>query len=193
MRPFLLNPRPSRMKTDIRWPEHHLPAHSAVFVSNEINIPASPDQVWAWLIRAELWPEWYSNAHYIHFLSTSGPDLRNRSRFRWETFGARITSKVLEFEPCSRLAWDAQGIGIDAYHAWVLTEQPDGSTHVLTQETQRGWRARLGKLLAPKRTETMHQLWLESLSKQAQTGLPAQPLAVPQRAHARRRAEYSEG
>lgn len=160
----------------VRWPASYLPASSRVFVHNEIVIPASPEHIWRWLIRADLWPSWYENAADIHFLSHTGPDLRDRSRFRWRTFGARITSKVLEFEPHRRLAWDAHGIGIAAYHAWVITPMPsDGMsqrTQVLTEETQTGWRARLGKLLMPDRMHTMHQLWLESLSRQAQTGPP---------------------
>ena len=154
----------------VTWPESYLPAHTHVFASNEIVIPAPPEHVWSWLLRAERWPSWYSNSADIHFLSHAGPTLRNRSRFRWRTFGAKITSKVLEFEPCRRIAWDAHGVGIEAYHGWILTPQKDGSTHVLTQETQKGWRARLGKLLMPNRMHQLHQMWLESLSRQAQLG-----------------------
>jgi uncharacterized protein YndB with AHSA1/START domain len=157
----------------IRWPEEFLPARSAVWVRNEIVIAAPPETVWAWLVRAELWPEWYSNSADIHFISHAGLDLRNRSRFRWKTFGVRITSKVLEFEPCTRLGWDAHGIGLDAYHAWVLTPLADGSTHVLTEETQHGWLARLGNKLMPRRMSVRHQLWLEALSAKAQSGPPA--------------------
>jgi uncharacterized protein YndB with AHSA1/START domain len=170
------------MKTDIRWPERFLPANSSVFVSNEITIPAAPELVWRWLIRAALWPQWYPNSSDIHFLSTSGPDLRARTRFRWNTFGVRITSKVLEFEPCARLAWEAEAIGLDAYHGWVLTPTPEGGTHILTQETQHGWLARLAKTFLPHRMENKHQLWLEALKKQAETGALPEDLAFP--AHA---------
>jgi uncharacterized protein YndB with AHSA1/START domain len=160
----------------IRWPERYEPAKSKVFVSNEIIVPAPVEQVWAWLIRAELWPRWYANSKDIHFLSHAGPDLRDRSRFRWKTFGVKVTSKVREFEPGRRLAWDAHGIGIEAWHGWVLTPLHDadafGSTHVLTEETQHGWLASLGKRFAPTRTYEQHQLWLEGLSRQAQSGMP---------------------
>jgi uncharacterized protein YndB with AHSA1/START domain len=181
MRPLPTMPRPSRMKTDIRWPENFLPANSAVFASNEIVIPAPPEHVWRWLIRAELWPHWYPNSSDIHFLSTSGPDLRARTRFRWNTFGVRITSKVLEFEPCTRLAWEAQGIGLHAYHGWLLTPTPDGGTHVLTQETQHGWLARLGKMFVPRRMENKHQVWLDSLKVRAQAGPPPERLSIASR------------
>jgi uncharacterized protein YndB with AHSA1/START domain len=158
--------------TDIRWPERHLPARASVFVRNEIVIAAPPEVVWAWLLRAELWPEWYANSADIHFLSHAGPDPRDRARFRWKTFGVRITSKVLEFEPCRRLAWDAHGIGVDAYHAWLLTPLTEGNTHVVTEESQNGWLARLGKLLMPNRMSTQHQVWLEGLAAKAESGPP---------------------
>jgi len=158
----------SPIQNQIRWPECYLPGSTAVFVHNEIVIPAPPSAVWRILLRAEEWPIWYPNSADIHFISHTGPDLRDRSRFRWNTFGTRVTSKVLEFEPEQRLAWNAHGIGVDAYHAWLLTPLADGNTHVLTEETQNGWLARLGKLLMPKRMETKHQRWLEELSRQAQ-------------------------
>ena len=156
----------------IHWPAAYLPESAPVFVHNEIVTAVPAEVVWAWLLRAELWPSWYSNASDIHFLSHAAPDLRDRSRFRWKTFGLRLTSKVLEFEPPYRLAWDAHGIGVDAYHAWVLTPLPDGTTRVVTEEVQHGWLARLGKRINPTRIQAQHQLWLEALARQAQSGLP---------------------
>ncbi len=167
----------------IHWPEQYLPANTHVHVSNEIIIPAPVETVWAWLIRAESWPGWYPNSADIHFISHGGPDLRDRSRFRWRTFGARISSKVLEFEPYRRIAWQAHGIGIDAWHAWLLSPLPaeggQDRTHVVTQETENGWRARLGNALMPKRISAMHQLWLQGLSAKASSG-PPQAAAQPE-------------
>lgn len=160
------------LDTTIHWPEHYSPANTHVHVSNELLIAAPAETIWAWLLRAESWPDWYTNSADIHFLSHAGPDLRDRSRFRWKTFGARITSKVLEFEPARRLAWDAHGIGISAWHAWLLTPQPDGTTHILTEETQNGWRARLAHTLMPTRISRCHQLWLDGLAVKAKSGPP---------------------
>ena len=162
----------------IQWPEEYAPGKTHVFAHNEIVIPAPPERIWRWLLRAQLWPEWYSNAANIHFLSHTGPDLRNRSRFRWKTFGVKMTSKVLEFEPYQRIAWDAQGIGVHAYHGWVLTPVSEDVTHVVTEESRTGWLARLGQAVMPGRMHEKHQMWLESLSVKAQTGPP--PENVPQ-------------
>ncbi len=158
----------SPTETRINWPERYLPGKTAVFVNNQITIPAPVSAVWQTLIRAEEWPVWYPNSAEIHFVSHAGPDLRDRSRFRWNTYGSRISCKVLEFEPQRRLGWNAHGIGVDAYHAWLLTPLDDGGTHVLTQETQNGWLARLGKRLMPERMERKHQQWLELLSVRCQ-------------------------
>ena len=157
----------------IRWPEKYLPAKTHVFASNELVIPATPEVIWAWLIRAEQWPAWYPNSRNIHFRSISGPDLRDRARFAWTTFGIRVFSKVLEFEPGARLAWESQGMGVHAYHTWLLTPRPNGSTHVLTQETQVGWLARLIGKFIPTRVQDQHRIWLEALSRKAQSGPPA--------------------
>ncbi len=155
----------------IVWPSGHAPAETSVHVRNEIVIQAAAATVWAWLVRAESWPAWYANASDMHFISHTGPDLRDRSRFRWKTFGVHVTSKVREFEPCTRLAWDARGMGLSAWHAWLLTPTAEG-THVLTEETQTGWLARLGSRMFPARMPAQHQVWLEGLRRQAQGGLP---------------------
>ncbi len=173
MNPLSTVTRPFSMSTEaqthapsashIVWPEPYRPERSAIFVHNEIVISAEPAAIWRVLARAEEWPEWYPNSADIHFLSHAGPDLRDRSRFRWKTFGVRITSKVLEFEPERRIAWDAHGIGLRGYHSWLLTPLDGGRTLVVTEETQNGWLARLANSLFPARMERMHQLWLEEL------------------------------
>ncbi len=176
MRPSGMTTTPSLSRaettnaTPLQWPEGYQPARADVFAHNEIVIPAPAAVVWRILLRAEAWPEWYPNAHDIHFVSHTGPDLRNRSRFRWNTFGFRISSKVLEFEPERRIAWNAHGIGVDAYHVWLLTPLEDGSTHVLTEETQHGWLAALGQRVTPGRLQRQHQVWLEQLSRRARQG-----------------------
>ena len=118
-----------------------------------------------------LWPTWYVNAAHVRILQGSGPDLALGTKFRWKTFDVTITSTVLEFVPYERIAWDAHALGIEVYHAWVLQPTQQGC-HVLTEETQHGWLARLGKLIMPNRMHKYHQIWLESLARQSRAGLP---------------------
>ena len=156
---------------EVRWPEHYRPHNCPVHVRNELDMDAAPERVWAWLIRASLWPTWYVNSANVTILDGSGPDLQKGTRFRWKTFGVTITSTVIEYVTGERIAWDAHAFGIDAYHAWVLQPSARGC-HVLTEETQHGWLARLGKLFMPNRMYTFHQLWLEGLAAKAHAGLP---------------------
>jgi hypothetical protein len=102
---------------EIRWPDHYQPRYCPVHVRNERDMAAAPKRVWAWLIRATLWPTCYVNSANVKILEGTGLDLQKGTRFRWKTFGVTITSTVLEYVPRERIAWDAQAFGIDAYHA----------------------------------------------------------------------------
>ena len=155
----------------IIWPPRYAPENSPVHVRNELAMDASCDALWAWLIRASLWPTWYINSAHVQFPDGGGPDLTLGARYRWMTFGVTIDSTVLEFVPEERIAWNARGLGVDAYHAWVMRRTPQGC-HVLTEETQHGWLARLGNLLMPNRMHKYHQVWLEALRDRAAQGYP---------------------
>jgi len=154
------------------WPQRYDPSASPVHVSNTILIPAAPEAIWAWLVRAALWPDWYANSHDLEIIGPNPrADLAAGTRFRWRTFGVRIESEVIEFVPLQRIAWNARGFGVDAYHAWVITPTEGGSL-VLTEECQHGWGARLIHFLMPKRMWHGHELWLNSLRTQSVRGLP---------------------
>jgi uncharacterized protein YndB with AHSA1/START domain len=150
----------------IDWPARYAPANAPVHVRNDRVMRASAEAVWATLIRAALWPEWYPNAAHVRFVRGAPPDLAAGTRFRWKTFGVGIDSTVVEFVPGERVAWTARGVGVDAYHAWLIRPIA-GSCHVLTEETQHGWLARLGSLVLPRRMYRGHELWLTSLEERA--------------------------
>ena len=157
----------------IRYPEQYAPGRTSVFVRNELDIAAPCDRVWAWLVHAERWPAWYPNSSGVTIEAATGEAvLHEGTPFRWKTFGVRLRSVVEEFVPGERIAWTAQGFGVDAYHAWLLTPTP-GGCHVLTEETQNGWLAALSNFLMPRRMHTGHQLWLERLREQALAGSPS--------------------
>ena len=63
----------------------------------------------------------------------------------------------------ARIAWLATGVGVQAYHAWLITPTATGCT-ILTEETQHGLIARAGRLVFPNRMERWHQKWLEALA-----------------------------
>lgn len=163
-------------QTQILWPSRYDPEKTPVHVHNELAIASLPEVVWAWLIRAPLWPTWYPNASNICFLSGNPPDLALGTRFRWKTFGVTIESTVLEFVPYERVGWDGHANGLDVYDAWLLQKTDlDFYVIVVTKENQRRWLARLGKALRPKKMEQQHQIWLEGLRAKSTAVLPSDP------------------
>lgn len=89
------------------------------------------------------------------------------TKFTWRTFGANLSSEVKEYIPYQRLAWEAKGMGILAYHAWLIIPNQNGCK-VITEETQRGFVCRLQNIFMPKRTHKYHQVWLEGLKRKAE-------------------------
>jgi uncharacterized protein YndB with AHSA1/START domain len=153
---------PSEAPDAIRWPAEFEPSRAPVHVKNELEMPAAPEAVWACLARAAAWPDWYPNSARVRMLNGGGPDLVLGTRFRWITFGMPILSEVKECAAPERLAWDARGPGVHAYHAWLVT-RTRGGCRVLTEETQHGVAARLQGILLPRRMWRGHQIWLERL------------------------------
>jgi hypothetical protein len=162
---------PALETLEINWPAHYAPKNAPVHVRNSMRIDAPAENIWAWLVRAESWPDWYPNATRVRFGGDRGPDLALDIEFRWRTFGVGIRSCVQEFIPCSRIAWDGHAPGIDVYHAWAIEERGQSCT-VVTEETQHGAIARLGAWLMPKRMSDFHQIWLENLAEKASQGKP---------------------
>ncbi len=154
----------------IRWPENYKPERTSVHVRNELEMPVAPELVWAWLVRAKLWPSWYANSSNVE-IEGGGLDLQPNSKFTWKTFGVQLNSKVEEFVRPERLGWNARGTGIDAYHAWLIEDRPDGC-HVLTEENQNGFAARLSNAVRPRNMSRQHQNWLEGLLRKAKEGPP---------------------
>jgi hypothetical protein len=157
--------------TAISWPDEHTPERSAFHAVNELQMQAEPDVVWAWLSRPDLWPTYYSNARFIKHLGGPWPELELGSRFRWFSFGAFVTSEVVELEPSKRISWDAKVLGGRGYHGWVLRPQ-DGGTFVRTEETQKGPGIQLVKSALRPLMVRLHQRWLEGLSRVAAEGPP---------------------
>ena len=145
----------------IQWPSGYAPADCKIHVVNRIAIAAPPSVVWAHLVRATQWPVWYANASNVAIVGGSR-DLAEGAQFRWRTFGVGLDTRVLEWVPDTRIGWLATSLGIRAYHAWLVVPTVTGCT-VITEETQHGFIAQVGKLLFPNWMHEWHQKWLEGL------------------------------
>ncbi|GAA5165165.1 MULTISPECIES: SRPBCC family protein [Amycolatopsis] len=144
------------------WPEGMAPDQATLHARNELTIPAAPEPLWDRLVDATAWPAWYPNARNVRVLGAT--ELAEGVRFRWTTFGLRGTCTVTTFRPYRELAWSSAFLGSRAHHRWRFTAKPDGTTTVVTEETQRGLlpglftsRVRAGLL-------HWHQRWLEGLA-----------------------------
>lgn len=154
------------MDDGIRWPAGYAPADCPVYVVNHIDIAASPSVVWAHLVRAADWPDWYANSSNVH-LSDGGRDLSANATFRWRTFGVGLDTVVQEWVENERIAWLATSFGVRAYHAWLIVPS-GGGCRVITEETQHGFVARTGAVLFPSRMHDWHQKWLEGLKARSE-------------------------
>jgi uncharacterized protein YndB with AHSA1/START domain len=154
------------MTPTINWPERYRPENCAVHVVNELAMDVSPAAVWDCLVQASKWPDWYPNAANVVVKDAPEGRLTDGARFRWKTFGVTINTTVEEFIPNERIAWSANAFGIDVYHAWLITATPQGC-HVLTEETQNGFLARIGHMMRPRQMHKFHQIWLENLRDRA--------------------------
>ena len=161
-------------ETSIPWPDEHRPEVSAFLAVNELQIPAAPEVVWAWLCRPDLWPRYYGNARLIKHLGGPWPKLELGSRWRWLTFGAFVTSEVVDYEPGRTLAWSAKSLAGTGHHAWALSRR-EGGTFVHTEETQKGLGMQLIKPALRPLMVRFHQRWLEGLSRVATEGAPPPP------------------
>lgn len=158
------------MTTAVHWPRAHEPAGAAIHITNRGCTTASPEQVWAWLIRPDRWNAYYANARRVRHLAGPWPEVATGSRFSWITFGAPVTTEITEMEPYERLAWTGSGLGSRGHHAWLLTARLDGRTDIHTEETQRGTvSSLLSPALAPA-MRVMHQRWVDHLARIAESG-----------------------
>ncbi|HVC44557.1 MAG TPA: SRPBCC family protein [Candidatus Binataceae bacterium] len=156
----------------MQWPDGMEPEHATVFAHNELVIPAAPATIWRWLCRASGWPNWYSNCRWLKFRDGDGPDLAASTAFVWKTFGVRVRSTVIVFDPEREIGWDATAFGLRAYHVWQLEVLDGNRTRVITEETQHGPLTTIGRWYLRRGLLREHQNWLESLSRMAQSGEP---------------------
>lgn len=154
----------------IDWPHDHRPEGAAIHEANTAVAHATPEAVWAWLVRPDRWADYYGNVKGVRHLSGAWPELAAGSTFSWVTFNTRVTTTVTELEPYARLAWTGGGLGSVGHHAWRLTPFGDGRTEIHTEETQRGTASRLLAPLLRRTMRTWHQRWVDELAAVAAGG-----------------------
>jgi hypothetical protein len=113
-------------------------AQAPVVGMSEIEIAASPEEVWNVLTAFERWPSWNRD---VKSMAVEGP-VNPGTVFRWKAGPGTITSTIQRVEPPRLIAWTGKTLGISAIHVWHL-EPRDGATQVRTEESYEGLVARL--------------------------------------------------
>ena len=152
---------------DIQWPAEYSPQNTPILVTNELFMNAPAERVFALIADAEKWPKFYFNASNVKITTPGEAKLSKGTKFTWKTFGFNLKSEVIEFVPNERIGWVGHGFGMTGYHAFAIKKIDATHCYVLTEETQSGMVARIGKIIYPTRMEKYHQIWLEDLEKEA--------------------------
>src|SRR5207237_6148771 len=68
------------------WPDELAPADCPITLRTERLIDAPPERGWSWLVRTDVWPDWFQGVSAVR--ATSGRDLSVGARVRWWMMGA---------------------------------------------------------------------------------------------------------
>jgi hypothetical protein len=147
---------------DVHWPQGFDPSQADLFSHNELLINASCERIWSHIIDANGWPEWYPNAKEVQIIGDNV--LKDRTVFRWTTFGLPIESKVNEFTPYTRIGWYgyAPGTAPSFYHTWYLKTR-DNACLVVTDDVGKGEDAVHLRETDEGLMHRGHDLWLATL------------------------------
>lgn len=151
----------------INWPANYEPSKSRFYVHNEIEINASPENVWNILIDASQWESWYGGAKDVSFVNPEDSHLNANSVFNWKTMGLKLQTVVQQYEPCRLLAWESKKKSIQGYHVWLIVPTAQGCK-VITDESQNGWLTFFEKMFQGKKLKKLHDVWLTELKKKAE-------------------------
>lgn len=158
----------ARSARRIAWPDAYAPKSARFFVSNEIVIAAPPERVWAELVDAAGWPDWYAGASEVEVRGSSDGRLGPGAVLAWKTMGLRFESEVRAFEQPRFLAWESRKASIRGYHVWLIEPTGDGGSRVITDEAQHGFLATMQGIFIPQKLHRLHDEWLKGLKTRAE-------------------------
>jgi len=146
------------------WPDDLRPNDSPVYTFNERGMDATPERIWQTLVRATQWPSFYGNARDVRI--EDGEELGADVSFSWRTFGLRVETRVIAWEPLRALAWRGDTWYGRGMHTWLIERTPSGC-HVVTEEVQAGLVPALGRLYLRRGLLHWHDKWLTGLDEAA--------------------------
>jgi hypothetical protein len=156
------------------------PSDASFDITNEGDVGARPDTVWAWLTRADLWSTYFPRAKNVH-VERGGPTLAVGSVVVWEMLGSTIRVTVTRADPPNVLAWEGGAKGVHAYHAWLIEPRGDHGerSHVVTVETERGFLPSVAGFAFKGSLRSAHTEWIAGLAHAASGEHLPTPLGTP--------------
>ncbi|CAN5438206.1 hypothetical protein BH24CHL9_BH24CHL9_08660 [soil metagenome] len=104
----------------------------------EVEVRASPPQVWSVLADIAEWPTWNPVVRSV----TLQGELESGTTFRRAAGQGTILGRLLEVDAPRALVWRDRSLGLRAIHAWRIEERPGGCA-VTTEASLSGLPARL--------------------------------------------------
>ncbi len=152
------------------WPKESHPNKSIVYICNSIDINASTEQTWSWLVSAGMYHQWYKHWKNVRFDDKKQIAIKKVGDvFTPKIKGNSVPTTVIDFHPMKQLAWTGKDMGIRGVHSWILHETPNGC-HVITEETLIGWPLYLVKKAVRYQISKWHDYWLQQLKTHAEKG-----------------------
>ena len=140
-----------------------------IVVRNETVIRASAERVWDLLADVANWPSWYRACRWVE-VERAGPEARPLA-FRWKAHPVVLRSTVVAVDRPHVFAFVADTPGLHAERTFTVRPTPDGrNTIVISDETQVGWFAWLGRLYLAPRLHAANQAMFADLARAATRG-----------------------
>jgi uncharacterized protein YndB with AHSA1/START domain len=139
-----------------------------IVVRNEMTIPAPAERVWDLLADVARWPSWYRACRWVRVGATEGG---RPVAFSWKAHPPVLQSRVIASDRPHLFAFVADTAGIHAERIFTLRPSPDGrGTVVVSDETQVGWLASLGRWVLGPRLRAANQAMFADLAEAATRG-----------------------
>jgi hypothetical protein len=151
-----------RDNSDFRWLSGYEPERAMHRAQTRLEITAPARAAWHQLVAVKSWPDRFKMSKDVIL-----PDGKVRQEdgmsFEWAIQGVRFKSTIYQFEPFRRLCRRSSNPLISTCHIWALEER-NGSTMVITDETQRGLLPTLLGFLVRPKLRKGQEVWLDSLA-----------------------------